>query len=79
MTSFPPPAAAHLQHWLTARGTTRFAFCIEAGLNPTLVWSWCSGRSVPSLRHALTIERVTGIAPREWLAPQAGQEKSEAA
>lgn len=60
------PAGSRLMHWIASNRTSVLVFAVNHGLDPSAVYAWISGRT-PTLRHAVTIERVTGVPCSAWV------------
>ena len=60
-------AGQALAVWLQAHDETARTLAIELDVDQSLVYGWSWGRSVPSLRNAIRIQRVTGIPAEAWI------------
>lgn len=60
-------AGQALATWLAEHDATARTLAIQLDVDQSLVYGWCWGRSVPSLRNALRIERVTGVPAELWI------------
>jgi hypothetical protein len=52
--------------WIAAHRTNVIKFAVTNHLDPSAVYSWLAGRT-PSLKHAVTIERATGVPCAAWI------------
>jgi len=59
--------------WRLRNGHTQFTACRALGLTYNKVNRWENSHTFPSLPLAVAIENLTGIPPRAWLEPLAGE------
>jgi hypothetical protein len=59
-------AGARLLDWITSNRTNVITFSVKQGLDPSAVYAWIAGRT-PSLKHAVAIERATGVPCSAWV------------
>ena len=55
-----------LERWRKDRDMSASAAAKEMGVSQVCLWNYERGR-VPVLKHAVAIERVTGISVESWL------------
>lgn len=60
-------AGRKLDAWISSRGLKRSFFAAQVGIKAQTLSTLVIGRSRPSLELAAKIEKLTGIAPREWV------------
>jgi transcriptional regulator with XRE-family HTH domain len=56
-----------LRAWRIEHGLTMRALASQLGCSHQAVWFWEQRGQLPSVPLALAVERVTGIAVRDWV------------
>jgi plasmid maintenance system antidote protein VapI len=68
----PSTGSTLLRQWMTRQHLSGRAVAELLQIHPTVLSSMLTGHRRPSLGTALRIERLTGIVPRAWQAPDRG-------